>query len=43
MLGDIEVGDKWVDDNGNEYVVKDIQGTVVISESIEPIIDDEEE
>ncbi|MBM7600410.1 hypothetical protein JOC34_002801 [Virgibacillus halotolerans] len=42
-MGDIEVGDKWVDDNGNEYVVKDIQGTVVISESIEPIIDDEEE
>ena len=43
MLSDIEVGNIWTDEEGNDYVVKDIKDTVVISESVAPIIDEEED
>ena len=38
---DIKVGDTWVDELGNKFIVKDIQGTVIISESISEIKEEE--
>lgn len=37
-----EVGDSWVDEEGNEYIIKDIQKNVVISESVDITVDDDE-
>ena len=38
----MNVGDKWLDDEGNEFEVIRIDGTVIVSDSVEVIIDVEE-
>lgn len=38
-----EVGEKWEDEIGNEYIVESVEGTVVISESTKVVEDDIEE
>lgn len=42
MNKDKEVGKIWFDDEGNEYEVKSIQDTVVVSRSIN-LVDEEED